>query len=224
MGIVEIKALKKSYISGSEELPVLKGVDFSLEKGEIALITGESGSGKSTFLNILGGLDRAESGSIVVDGQSIEELREESLSVYRKEKIGFIFQFHYLMKDFNTLENVFLPLYMGGMSKKQAESEARRYLDIIGLSHRLLHYPSQLSGGERQRAAVARALINDPSLVLADEPTGNLDEKNSRMIEELLFKLVKDFGKTLILVTHDTSLASRGDYHLHLEGGSFKNL
>ncbi len=224
MSLVQISGLNKSYLSGYEILPVLQNVDFSLGKGEIALVTGESGSGKSTFLNILGGLDRAESGKVIVDGFSLTEPCEEVLSGYRKEKIGFIFQFHYLMKDFTTLENVFLPLYMTGVSKKKATDEAERYLELIGLSERRHHYPSQLSGGERQRAAVARALINNPSLVLADEPTGNLDENNSRLIEELLFSLVREFGKTLILVTHDPVLARRGDYHFHLEGGCFKKL
>ena len=222
MSIVEIKGLRKSYLSGYEKLPVIKNADFTLEKGKTAVITGESGSGKSTFLNIVGGLDRAEEGKLTVDGLSIGELNEDALSVYRKEKIGFIFQFHYLMKDFTALENVFLPLFMAGTPRKEAAEKAEEFLKLIGLEERKDHYPSQLSGGERQRAAVARALISDPVLVLADEPTGNLDEKNSRLIEDLLLNLVGELDKTLIMVTHDPLLAQRGDCRFHLENGLFR--
>ncbi|MDR1894109.1 MAG: ABC transporter ATP-binding protein [Spirochaetales bacterium] len=219
MNLVEIHHLQKSFLSGSEILPVLQDLDFCLEEGKTALITGESGSGKSTFLSILGGLDNCEAGQILVEGRDIAGLGEEKLSVYRRDKIGFIFQFHHLMKDFTALENVFLPLYMTGEKKKRALERAEHWLGEVGLSDRKNHFPAQLSGGERQRVAVARALVKDPALILADEPTGNLDEGNSRQVEDLLFSLVREKQKTLVLVTHDPFLSRRGDRHLHLERG-----
>lgn len=222
MNLVEIVDLKKSFLSGQEILPVLEGLSFSLEAGKTALITGESGSGKSTFLSILGGLDTCESGEIRVDGENIASYPEEALSRYRKDKVGFIFQFHHLMKDFTALENVFLPLYLAGNTKKSSQSAAMSWLEEVGLTDRRNHFPAQLSGGERQRLAVARALVKEPVLLLADEPTGNLDERNSRQVEELLFRLVKEKQKTLVLVTHDPFLAGKGDYHYHLEMGSLK--
>ena len=219
MNLLEVKDLAKSYQSGPEMLPVLQNISFSLPKGGVAVFTGESGSGKSTLLNLIGGLDGADAGSIRVGNREIVGLNEEALGGYRRRQIGFVFQFHYLLKDFTALENVMLPLFMAGTRKKKALERARDWLEVVGLKDRGHHYPVQLSGGERQKVALARALITDPSLILADEPTGNLDEKNSRMVEDLLFGLVKSHGKTLILVTHDPHLADRASAGFHLEGG-----
>jgi lipoprotein-releasing system ATP-binding protein len=158
-------------------------------------------------------------GIIRVDDVEVSSLEEEKLTVFRNKVVGYIFQFHYLLKDFTALENVMMPAYIGGMKKSQALRCAEDLLKQVGLKERFDHFPSQLSGGERQRVAVARALVNDPALLLADEPTGNLDENNSRNVEDILFTLVKEHGKTLILVTHDNSLASRGSVHKHLEKG-----
>jgi len=224
MNLVDVHALNKSYLTGQEILPVLKDLDFQLEQGKIALITGESGCGKSTFLNILGGLDSCESGEVRIAGQEISLLEEEALSEFRRNRIGFIFQSHYLMKDFTALENVLLPRYLAGVPRKEAERQALVWLEAVEMGDRKHHYPAQLSGGERQRVAVARSLVNDPDLVLADEPTGNLDERNSRVVEDLLFRLVADHGKTLILVTHDPRLAVRGDFHYHLGSGGLSVL
>lgn len=224
MNIIEVEGLDKSYQSGPEILPVLRNLSFKLEKGDFAVFTGESGSGKSTLLNLIGGLDGADGGSIRVENQEIAGLDEENLGAYRRRKIGFIFQFHYLLKDFTALENVMLPLFMGGTRKKMALEKARRRLNEVGLKDREHHYPVQLSGGERQKVALARALITEPPIILADEPTGNLDEKNSRMVEDLLFDLVRNHGKTLILVTHDPILAGRASLGFHLEGGRVTRL
>jgi lipoprotein-releasing system ATP-binding protein len=182
-------------------------------------ITGESGSGKSTLLNILGGLDRCDSGSVNVGGIEICGLSESSLTGYRSRRVGFIFQFHYLLKDFTALENVMLPAYMAGMKKKEALEKARALLADVRMEDRLKHFPSQLSGGERQRVAVARSMVNNPDLVLADEPTGNLDPGNSAVVAELLYAGAEKRGKTLIVVTHDETVARRARVRYTLEGG-----
>jgi lipoprotein-releasing system ATP-binding protein len=185
------------------------------------VVTGESGSGKTTLLNLLAGLDRPTSGGIRVGDWDVGAANETRMSQYRAKVIGLVFQFHYLLKEFTALENVMMPAYMAGMNRRAAIDKARGLLDLVGLGDRGHHFPSQLSGGERQRAAVARALINDPAIILADEPTGNLDERNSRMVEELLFELAGRFGKTLVVVTHNSRLAEDGTMHLHLAGGRF---
>ncbi|MDR1910105.1 MAG: ABC transporter ATP-binding protein, partial [Spirochaetaceae bacterium] len=184
MPLVEVHGLFKSFPSGGETLEILRGVDFSIEAGTTAAVTGRSGSGKSTFLNILGGLDRCDSGIVLVAGAGVTGLSEAHLTAYRRSRVGFIFQFHYLLKDFTALENVMIPGYIAGMKKKAALDHARSLLSGVGLEGRLHHYPSQLSGGERQRVAVARAMINSPDLILADEPTGNLDGENSAQVAE----------------------------------------
>ncbi|RKX79986.1 MAG: lipoprotein-releasing system ATP-binding protein LolD [Spirochaetes bacterium] len=219
MELLKLSEVSKTYITGSEFLPVLRGINLSVKEGSTVVITGESGSGKSTLLNLIGGLDVPTSGSIMAGGYEVERLSEKELTGYRSRVIGLIFQFHYLLKDFNALENVMIPAFMAGMPRKIAERRAEELLAQVNMYNRKDHYPSELSGGERQRVAVARALINDPPIVLADEPTGNLDERNSRNVEELLFSLVKKFGKTLILVTHDSEIAKRGDCHFQLELG-----
>jgi len=219
MSLVAIEGLQKKFKTEAEELLILKDINLEVKPNTTAVITGESGCGKSTLLNIIGGLDKADTGLLTVDGQSLAGMNETELSEYRKSKIGFIFQFHYLMKDFTCMENVMMPYFMAGNSKKAAAQRAEEILARVKLEHRLTHYPAQMSGGERQRAALARALINDPQIILADEPTGNLDEENSRIVEELLFELVETFGKTLLMVTHDGELAGRGDVEYLLSKG-----
>jgi lipoprotein-releasing system ATP-binding protein len=217
--IVQTGAVVKTYQSGAETLHILKGIDFRAERGSSVAVSGQSGSGKSTLLNIIGGLDRADSGSIVVAGTEISGLSESGLSAYRRERVGFIFQFHYLLKDFTALENVMLPAYMAGMKKNDAIEKARLLLSDVKLDDRLHHFPSQLSGGERQRVAVARAMVNNPDLILADEPTGNLDPLNSAVVAELLYAEAEKWGKTLIVVTHDEKVAGRAMVQYVLESG-----
>ena len=220
--IVRIDNLEKTYKTSSETLTILKNLNMNVKRGTKCVIVGKSGSGKSTLLNIIGGLDTASSGTVEIDGEVISSLGEEELTDYRQKFLGLIFQFHYLLKDFTALENVFLPSYMAGVSKKVAMEKARSLLDDVGLSDRANHLPSALSGGERQRVAVARSLINDPELILADEPTGNLDPANAAVIGDLLFSMADKYRKTLILVTHDMNLAAKGDLKLFLEGGALK--
>lgn len=217
--IVEIRNLEKTYVTDSERLTVLKNLDLSVEEGCKTVITGESGSGKSTLLNIIGGIDCATSGTVTAGGRDITALSEDAQAEYRSAFLGFVFQFHYLLKDFTALENVYLPAYMAGVSRKAAAAKAERLLADVGLSGRASHLPSQLSGGERQRVAVARALVNDPALILADEPTGNLDPANAELIGALLFSMVEKYRKTLILVTHDRNLAKKSDICYSVRGG-----
>jgi lipoprotein-releasing system ATP-binding protein len=218
--LVLAQHMVKDYASGGETLHILRDISFSVEAGSAVAVTGQSGSGKSTLLNILGGLDRCDSGSVKIGGLEISGLPEAALSVFRQRSIGFIFQFHYLLKDFTALENVMLPAYMAGLKKKDALERARSLLEDVRLGERLGHYPSQLSGGERQRVAVARAMVNDPALILADEPTGNLDSGNSGAVAELLYGEAEKRGKTLIVVTHDERVASRAMIRYTLENGS----
>lgn len=217
--IIEINGLEKTYITDSEKLTIFKDVTLSIEKGKKIVITGESGSGKSTLLNIIGGIDSPSSGFVKAGKWELSALKEKELAEYRSKFLGLIFQFHYLLKDFTALENVFLPSYMAGVKKEKAIEKALMLLDEVGVKDRASHLPSQLSGGERQRVAVARALINDPELILADEPTGNLDPANAQLIGELLFSMVEKYNKTLVLVTHDMNLAKKGDICYRIEGG-----
>jgi lipoprotein-releasing system ATP-binding protein len=217
--VVRVEKLVKNYTSGAETLHILKGINFEAGPGSSIAVSGQSGSGKSTFLNIIGGLDRCDSGSVTVAGLNITSLSESGLSGYRQRRIGFIFQFHYLLKDFTALENVMLPAYMKGMKKKEALERARALLSDMRLDERAGHYPSELSGGERQRVAVARAMVNDPDMILADEPTGNLDPQNSAMVAELLYTGAEKYGKTLIVVTHDETVASRALIRYNLADG-----
>jgi lipoprotein-releasing system ATP-binding protein len=217
--LVAVRGLAKAYQSGGERVEVLCGVEFALEAGSSLAVTGESGSGKSTLLNLVGGLDRADGGSIVVGGEEVSALAEAELSAYRNRRVGFIFQFHFLLRDFTALENVMIP----GMLMRQGAAALRRraagLLAAVGLERRADAFPLELSGGERQRVAVARALVNSPSLILADEPTGNLDERNARTVEQMLFSLVASERAALLLVTHDLALASLAGSRRRLEGG-----
>ncbi len=220
--ILTIKDLEKKYITDSEELTVLKNLNLSVEEGSKIVVVGESGSGKSTLLNIIGGIDSATSGSVKAGSWEVTSLGEAKMAEYRSNFIGLIFQFHYLLKDFTALENVYMPALIAGLSKKEAVERAHALLADVGISERMNHLPSQLSGGERQRVACARALINNPQLILADEPTGNLDPANAEKIGELLFSLSDKYNKTLILVTHDMKLAEKGDKQFRIVEGRLK--
>jgi len=217
--MVRTEEIVRNFASGNDTLRILRGVSFGIPAGLSATITGRSGSGKSTLLNILGGLDRSDGGKAFVGGAEITALPEKGLSAYRSKKVGFIFQFHYLLKDFTALENVMLPAYIAGIKKKDALERAKALLADVRLGDRAGHYPSQLSGGERQRVAVARSMVNDPDLILADEPTGNLDPDNSAIVAELLFESAEKWGKTLLVVTHDENLAGRASARYTLESG-----
>jgi len=217
--LVRVANIVKNYLSGAETLHILKGINFEMNEGESAAIKGISGSGKSTFLNIIGGLDHTDEGQVFVGNDEITSLSEKELSIYRQKRVGFIFQFHYLLKDFTALENVMLPAYIAGMKKKDALERAKALLADINLEDRKSHFPSQLSGGERQRVAVARSMVNDPALILADEPTGNLDPQNSEVVTQLLYESAKKWKKTLIVVTHDVKVAGAASTHYILENG-----
>ncbi|GMO59876.1 MAG: ABC transporter ATP-binding protein [Termitinemataceae bacterium] len=206
--IIKASNIIKDFKSGRETLHILRSLDFEVEEGVSVAITGGSGSGKSTLLNILGGLDHVDDGKVIVAGVGIEKLSENHLSEFRRSKIGFIFQFHYLLKDFSALENVMLPAYIAGKKKKRAIEKAKALLADVHLEDRMNHLPSELSGGERQRVAVARSMINNPAVILADEPTGNLDPENSDLVTELLYSGAKKWNKSLVLVTHDDGVAS----------------
>ncbi len=225
--ILTIKDLEKIYETDSEKLTVLKGLSLSVEEGSKIAIVGESGSGKSTLLNIIAGIDNVTSGSVIAGTKQTGEwdlanLSEAKMAEYRSHFIGLIFQFHYLLKDFTALENVYMPALIAGMQKKEAMARAAALLSDVGVADRADHLPSQLSGGERQRVAAARALINDPTLILADEPTGNLDPANAAKIGQLLFSMADKYKKTLILVTHDMGLASNADKQLRIIEGKLK--
>jgi lipoprotein-releasing system ATP-binding protein len=217
--MVKVCSLVKDYTSSAETLHILRGVNFDIEQGESAAITGNSGSGKSTLLNILGGLDRCNSGEMTVDDNRIDMLPEKHLTRYRRKSVGFIFQFHYLLNDFTALENVMLPAFIAGMSKKEALEKARALLADVGMDERANHLPQQLSGGERQRVAVARSIVNDPAVILADEPTGNLDIENTALVTGLLYGAAEKWGKTLVVVTHDENVASRASRRFTLTNG-----
>lgn len=220
MGVdVQISDLAKTFPNGRERLHVFDGIDLEVNGGEMVAISGESGSGKSTFLSLIAGLDLPDQGSIRVGKDRVETMQAGALSRYRAFTVGLVFQFHYLLRDFTALENVMLPALMQGRGRDETEERSSELMRAVGLEDRMRHLPAQLSGGERQRVAAARALINDPELILADEPTGNLDDENSRVVEETLFGLVADFGKTLILVTHNLELAHKTGRSLRLEKG-----
>jgi len=216
---IELQGVEKRFSSLAEDLAVLVDLDLSVQAGESVSITGASGSGKSTLLSIIGGLDLATKGSVRVGDWDLAGMGERKRTDYRAECVGFVFQFHYLLKDFDAQENVALPALMGGLPREAAMERAAALLESVGLSDRLHHYPSQLSGGERQRAAIARALVNSPPLLLADEPTGNLDAHNALSVRELIFDLVDRLGTTLILVTHDHGLAQAASARYELVNG-----
>jgi lipoprotein-releasing system ATP-binding protein len=200
-------------------LEVLRGVDVEINQGEVVSIVGASGAGKSTLLHILGTLDRSDRGDLYFDTIHLNKLKDNDLAKFRNEKMGFVFQFHHLLPEFNALENICLPALIGGKSMKEAEQKANELAITLGLEHRLHHKPSQLSGGEQQRVAVARALINNPAVVFADEPSGNLDSATAKELHELFFKLRKDLNQTFVIVTHNEQLANMADRKLTMKDG-----
>lgn len=197
----------------------MKGVDLELQKSEVLSIVGKSGSGKSTLLHILGTLDQADEGTLEIGGQMISSFSKRKLAQFRSTRIGFVFQFHHLLEDFNAKENVMIPAIIAKISRKQATSSAERWLEVLGLQDRMHHRPNQLSGGEQQRVAVARALINQPEIILADEPSGNLDAASSEELHDLLFKLRDEYGQSFIIVTHNMLLAERSNRYLTMKDG-----
>lgn len=200
---------------------VLKGVELNILAQEVVSIVGASGAGKSTLLQILGTLERADAGTITINDIEVQKLNDRALSAFRNTHIGFVFQFHHLLPEFNALENVCLPAFIAGTNKKAAEKRANELLDFMGLSHRTTHKPSEMSGGEQQRVAIARALINNPAVIMADEPTGNLDSDNSAEIHNLFFKLREEFKQTFLIVTHNKDLAAMADRTLTMRDGLF---
>ena len=217
--LLECQSVSKSYVDGKSTVEVLNGVDFRIGNGEQVAILGSSGSGKSTLLHILGALDTPTSGDVVINGQSIFSLSSTQQADFRNQSLGFVYQFHHLLPEFNALENVAMPLLIAGYKPQEASSKAVEMLKQVGLDHRLTHKPSELSGGERQRVAIARALINRPKLVLADEPTGNLDKKTGAAIAVLLAELRETLDTAFVVVTHDIEFASQFDRILTLSDG-----
>lgn len=217
--VLVLDSVCKSFESTGEKLVILDRLDLTIGRASKTVIIGESGCGKSTLLNIIGGLENPTSGKVRAGKFEVQDLDEKELTVYRSTFLGLVFQFHYLLKDFTAVENVMLPAFMAGMKKKDALDRARSLLADLKLENRMNHFPTQMSGGERQRAAVARALVNSPSLVLADEPTGNLDPANAETVKELLFSVVSRYRNTLILVTHDREIASFADSCYRLQDG-----
>ncbi|MEW6991165.1 lipoprotein-releasing ABC transporter ATP-binding protein LolD [Colwelliaceae bacterium 6441] len=221
---LQCKQLNKSYFQGKLETPVLHGLDLTVEKGELLAIVGSSGCGKSTFLHIAGGLDTPTSGQVLINDVDIHQLSEKEKAQFRNQHIGFIYQFHHLMMEFSALENVAMPLLIRGEPSKHAEQLAQAMLVKVGLSHRGHHRPSELSGGERQRVAIARALVTEPALILADEPTGNLDFDTAEQIYQLLIELNQTVNTSFVIVTHDLTLAAKMDRQLRLDHGQLKPL
>lgn len=221
---LEAQNLKKSFISGDgSELRILQGVNLQVSAGEVVAIVGASGVGKSTLLHLLGALDRPTEGKVMVGGEALSDMEQEDRARIRNRFVGFVFQFHHLLRDFSALENVAFPCRIGGASPDEALARARELLDAVGLFHRLDHMPTQLSGGEQQRVAVARALANGPLVLLADEPSGNLDASTSRELHELLFRLREERGTSMVLVTHNLDLARKSDRILELKNGLLHN-
>jgi len=221
--LLECQGISKNYEDGDNQVNVLSHLDLTLNSHELLAITGRSGSGKSTLLHILGTLDQPSSGSVIFKGQDIHSLNAAKQATFRNNELGFIYQFHHLLAEFTALENIMMPLLIAGIKKREAKSRASSMLKQVGLSDRGHHKPSQLSGGERQRIAIARALVNEPALVLADEPTGNLDTENAQAIFELLRELRDKKGTSFVVVTHDTNLANKLDRVVNLSSGQLCN-
>ena len=220
--LLECQNINKFYQEGENQTQVLKGVSFAMKPQELVAIVGSSGSGKSTLLHTLGGLDQPSSGEVFIKGQSLQKASESELAKLRNQNLGFVYQFHHLMADFTALENVMMPMLIGHQNKTEAKDRAEKMLSAVGLSHRMTHRPSALSGGERQRVAIARALVNNPALVLADEPTGNLDHKTTESIFELIQTLNAEQNIAFLLVTHDMSLAQKLSRCLTMQDGILK--
>ena len=217
--MIELQGITKSFGA----LQVLKGVDLQVEQGEVVSIIGPSGAGKTTLLQIMGTLDRPDSGRVTIGGVAVEQLKERELASFRNRHIGFVFQFHQLLPEFTALENVMIPAFIAGRTRKESEVEARKLLDFMGLTERAQHKPKELSGGEKQRVAVARALINRPDVILADEPSGSLDTRNKEELYHLFFDLRQQLGQTFVIVTHDEGLEQMTDRTIHIVDGVIQN-
>ena len=215
--MIQASNIYKSY----GQLQVLRGVHLTIEKGEVVAIVGKSGAGKSTLLHILGTLDKPDAGELHINGELINQLNAKQLARFRNQNIGFVFQFHHLLPEFTALENVCIPAFIAGQSECEATRRAKELLDYLGLAERLQHKPTQLSGGEQQRVAVARALMNQPAVVFADEPSGNLDSASSQDLHQLFFRLREDFDQTFVIVTHNAELAAMSDRRLEMKDGIF---
>ena len=213
--MIQIEGITKSF----GQLQVLKGIDLNIDKGEVVSIVGPSGAGKTTLLQVIGTLDRADAGRVIINGTDVSRMKEKELSAFRNREIGFVFQFHQLLPEFTALENVTIPALIKGMSANDARKQALDMLKFLGLQDRASHKPAELSGGEKQRVAVARALMNNPSVVLADEPSGSLDTKNKEELHNLFFELRDKLGQTFVIVTHDEGLASQTDRTIHMLDG-----
>lgn len=214
---LEARGLRKTYVTGPQQVTVWQDIDLQIAAGETLAIVGASGSGKTTLLNALGGLDTVDQGQVLIGGKDLSKMSENKRTALRNQDIGFVYQFHHLLAEFSALENVMLPQLLAGNSQKHAKQRAEECLQQLGLGHRLYHTPAELSGGERQRAAIARALVNRPKLVLLDEPTGNLDQQTAAQVEEAMLELIQQSDTAFIMVTHDIQLASRMDRCLLLK-------
>lgn len=217
--MIDIKGITKSFGS----LQVLKGIDLHIDKGEVVSIVGPSGAGKTTLLQIIGTLDKPDSGSIVIDGIDVRKLNSRQIGEFRNRHIGFVFQFHQLLPEFTAIENIMIPAFIGGMGKSEAKERALELLRFMGLEDRATHKPAELSGGEKQRVAVARALMNNPAVILADEPSGSLDSKNKEELHRLFFELRDKFGQTFVIVTHDENLAKITDRTIVMKDGQLES-
>ena len=220
MPVLELKNIRKSYFLGKDEFPVLKGIDLEFERGDFVSLLGESGGGKSTLMNIIGGLDREYDGDVIIDGVAQKAKKEKDMDAYRRDTIGFIFQSYNLLPSMTAVENVALPLMFRGMEKEKREGIAQVLLRRVGLSHRLHHYPGQMSGGQQQRAGIARAFVTRPQVVFADEPTGNLDSRTTEEIMKMIMGFARKYHETIILVTHDPGMARFADRIVTLKDGN----